>query len=315
MKKIGLPRALLYHKYSVFWHEYFSRLGCQLVVSPPTNKEIMARGINIAVDESCLSVKIFLGHVDYLKDKVDYIFIPRIVSLRHGEFLCTKFMALVDIVRNSFDKINILTYTIDAGKFKGESIGLFLMAKQLNSNPFTRALAYIQAKKKYKQHHQKLVNDQVNKFKDRDNSNPLVLIVSHPYTTHDAFLGVPIVKFLESQGVDLVYSNIVDEDQARQLATNLSRDLYWTYHKYFLGAIELYRPHLDGIIFLMTFPCGPDSLVINLCQNKIKDIPIVVITLDELQSEAGLKTRLESFVDILKIKASKLKYEANTQKN
>jgi len=58
---------------------------------------------------------------------------------------------------------------------------------------------------------------------------------------------------------------------------------------------------VDGIIFLVTFPCGPDALTTNLCQNKLKKL-MIVITIDELWGEAGLKTRLESFVDILKLR-------------
>ena len=89
------------------------------------------------------------------------------------------------------------------------------------------------------------------------------------------------------------------------LSERISRDLYWTYNKELLGAIEFYRKKIDGIVFLMVFPCGPDALVVNLCQNKINDLPISVITLDELEGDAGLKTRLESFADILKIKKAK----------
>ena len=66
----------------------------------------------------------------------------------------------------------------------------------------------------------------------------------------------------------------------------------------------MYKDKVDGIIFLVTFPCGPDALVVNLCQNKIKR-PMITIILDELQGEAGLKTRLESFVDIIKYKKEK----------
>ena len=119
------------------------------------------------------------------------------------------------------------------------------------------------------------------------------------------FFGEHISKILEEQGVELLYSDIANQKEARKLSKNLSEDLYWTYNKEIIGAIEIYRPYIDGIIYLMVFPCGPDALVINLCQNKIKDIPSAVITLDELQGEAGLKTRLESFADILKIRKEK----------
>jgi len=62
---------------------------------------------------------------------------------------------------------------------------------------------------------------------------------------------------------------------------------------------------VDGIIFLVTFPCGPGSLANEVCQRRVKNVPVMSIILDELQGEVGLRTRLESFVDIIKMKNKK----------
>jgi predicted nucleotide-binding protein (sugar kinase/HSP70/actin superfamily) len=302
--KIGIPRALLYHKYHFFWEEFLRSLGQEIVVSPETNREIIGHGVNLAVDESCLSVKIYLGHVDYLKDKVDFVFIPRVVSLYKKENLCVKFMALNDIVRNTFDGLKILDYTTHVPTFRYDSLGLFLVGWQLTHNPFLILRAIKRAKKVQRDQQQKALVEQENRLKNRSDALR-ILIVAHPYTTYDAFLGTPIVNFLKKQEVELVFADVIKEEEARGLSKKISTDLYWTFNKELVGALEKYRKEVDGIIFIMTFPCGPDSLVINLCQNKINDLPIVVITLDELQGEAGLKTRLESFVDILKIRKGK----------
>ena len=55
-------------------------------MSPKTNRDILNTG-QACVDEACLPVKVFHGHVDYLKDKVDYIFIPKFISLYRGILL------------------------------------------------------------------------------------------------------------------------------------------------------------------------------------------------------------------------------------
>jgi predicted nucleotide-binding protein (sugar kinase/HSP70/actin superfamily) len=303
--KIGLPRALHFYKYHISWEEFFERAGFELVVSPLTNQEILKKGVNLAVDESCLSLKIYLGHIDWLKDKVDYIFIPRIVSLHKKEEACTKFMSLNDIVRNTFPGLKIIEYTIDANKFRFEFFKILRTIFSLKHNPIRILQAYYYAKKKQSDYEKARIEEQTSKIKNKDPNKPMILVVSHPYTTYDSLLGKPITKFLESQGVDILYADIVDIKEALEQSKKISKDLYWTYNKELLGAIEIYKQYVDGIIFLMVFPCGPDALVINLCQNKIKDIPLSVITLDELSGEAGLKTRLESFVDILKIKKKK----------
>ena len=53
-------------------------------------------------------------------------------------------------------------------------------------------------------------------------------------------------------------------------------------------------------------PCGPDSMVNEMIIRKFKGIPILNIVLDDQDGTAGLETRLESFIDILKFKGGEL---------
>ena len=50
-----------------------------------------------------MPVKVFHGHVDYLKDKVDYIFIPKFISIYKKEYCCPKHLGLPDMVRHSIE--------------------------------------------------------------------------------------------------------------------------------------------------------------------------------------------------------------------
>ena len=64
--------------------------------------------------------------------------------------------------------------------------------------------------------------------------------------------------------------------------------------------VVYYKNAIDGVIFLSSFPCGPDSLVNELAIRKLDGVPSINIILDESTATSGLYTRLESFVDILK---------------
>jgi len=298
--KIGIPRGLLYHKYNVFWKSFFEGLGCDILVSPETNKEILENGTNLAIDESCLSIKIFLGHIAYLKGKADYIFVPHFVSVHKGERLCVKFWGIYDIAKNTFDDIKLVECTVDVDNFKPFFLGYFKMGWKFSKNPFKIIKSYFAAKKIEKENIENLERAQWETINSKKPETPSILVLSHPYTTYDGLLGKPITKFLKEQGVNVIYSDIADKE-SRHLAKNISTDVYWSYNKDLLGSLEYYKKYIDGVVFLMTFPCGPDSLVINLCQHKL-NIPMTVLVLDELQGEAGIKTRLESFVDILKLR-------------
>ena len=78
--------------------------------------KILEDGINFSIDECCLSSKIYIGHVYYLIGKVDYILVPRFCSFGSRELVCTKFNAMYDIIRNTFDNVKLIHYNIDVLK-------------------------------------------------------------------------------------------------------------------------------------------------------------------------------------------------------
>ena len=114
MKKIriGIPRALLYYRHHILWKNFFEKLNCKIILSPTTNKDIVNIGISNSVDESCLSAKIYLGHILYLQDKCDYILIPRISDYGKGEKVCVRFNGLYDNIKNMDLPCQLLNYNI-----------------------------------------------------------------------------------------------------------------------------------------------------------------------------------------------------------
>ncbi|MCR4395980.1 MAG: acyl-CoA dehydratase activase, partial [Candidatus Saccharicenans sp.] len=65
---VGLPAASVYQEFLPFWVTFFSRLGYRVKISPPTNLEIMESGIKLQPAETCLPVKIAIGHLKSLQD-------------------------------------------------------------------------------------------------------------------------------------------------------------------------------------------------------------------------------------------------------
>ena len=301
MKKditVGIPRAFLYFKYKYLWKTFFEELKCKILISPETNKEILKNGVNNSIDESCLSAKIYMGHVNYLIGKADYILIPRVVSFGKNEIVCTKFNAMYDIVNNTFRNINLLDYNIDIKEKQGEFKGFMKMGKVLGKDPISVAKAYMKAKKVQNYHEKQNYERQEQLIKTTNKLK--ILVVSHPYNIYDKLIGYPVIKHLESFDVAPIYADVANREEAIKKSKQISDTLYWTYNKELIGAIEHYIDNIDGIILISTFPCGPDSLVNELCIRKIKGMPITNIILDELQGEAGLYTRLESFTDIIR---------------
>lgn len=294
--KIGIPKAFLYYKYQVLWRRFFEDMGHEIIVSPNTNKAILDDGVNYSVDESCISSKVFLGHVKWLMDKCDYILIPRIASYENGDITCTKFFALYDIVKSTFPDARILDYNVDYKNKKTERQAYYNMGRALGADSSVIKSAYNNARAALERFEKDLEQKQ-EKLLESDKLK--ALIVAHPYNIYDALIGGPVVSALEELGVDILYADIPESESMREYSKKLSHSLYWRYNQEITGSIEYYKDRIDGIIFLTAFPCGPDSLVVELIMRKLKGIPMTNLVVDANFGEAGLQTRIESFIDII----------------
>jgi predicted nucleotide-binding protein (sugar kinase/HSP70/actin superfamily) len=143
--RIGLPRALLYHKYHTLWTTFLEECGFTTVVSPPTNRRILERGVTLAVDESCLPMKILLGHIEALGGRCDAVFVPRQAAFERGEHLCVKFMGAYDIVRNTIPELRLITYDVNADHGIDERRSMIAMARSLGVPSSVARRAYARA--------------------------------------------------------------------------------------------------------------------------------------------------------------------------
>lgn len=304
MKRItvGLPKAYLYYRYHVLWETFFTTLGCNVINSGETTKEIIDTGKKLSIDESCLSSKIYLGHVAKLQNKCDYILIPRIQNYGKNEQVCVKFNATYDIVKNLFPNLKILDYNIERTKNPIAFLSYLRLGFSITKNPIKILFAYLKSRKKNNKYFRQKEQEQSKKL---NKETTKILLVSHPYNIYDNYIGKPIIQKIESMGLEIIYANLLNVKLARMYSKRLSPTLYWHYSKELIGAIEYYQYAVSGIIFLTTFPCGPDSLVNELMIRKVTTLPITNILIDEQSASTGIDTRLESFIDIVQSERSK----------
>ena len=293
--KIGIPKALLFYQYGDLWTSFFEELGCDIIISCNTTREIIEIGNRFSVDEACLAMKIYMGHVYYLLDKCDYILVPRIICLKKNEKLCTNFSALYDLVRNTFDK-KIIHYNIDIKKKEDEFYAFVTMGLELGFKYRDIVKSYRKAKEKQiaiqlrKISKQKAIVASTKKLK--------ILLAGHAYNLRDEFIGKPISKMLEDNDVEVIYSDCYDKKYLEKEVKMISPHNYWTYNKEIIASVSHYLDSVDGVILLTVFPCGPDSLSNEMVLRTV-NIPIIPVIIDEESGNAGIITRIESFLDIL----------------
>lgn len=303
--KIGIPRALLYYRYHILWDVFFRELGIETVTSPPTNKAILDAGSRYSIDENCLSSKLFFGHISALEGKCDAVFVPRIANFGRDGVLCSRFEALYDMSTNTFREHNLkfLTCNVDIRQGRRELRAYTELAGELGKSEREAKAAYKKARAAWDADRAKQIKREEKKLSD---PRIRILVVGHGYNLYDKYIGLPILQNIKRLDAVPICADRVDWESARVDSAAVCERVPWIMSRELLGAIAKFHDEIDGIILLTAFPCGPDSMVNEMIIRRIKDRPILNLLLDSQDGSAGIETRLESFIDIIRFRKEML---------
>ena len=318
---IGIPRGMSFYGNYPFWHGFFTALGFKIVLSDPTTKETMSAGSALVVTETCLPIKIYLGHILNLINKkgVKNIFVPSLQSIAPKIYNCSKIRGLPDLVRNVVKgDFNIVEATLDKSakkqglyEFLSEAVSPFGItdmnkikeASKQGWKVYNNFLMMMRSGLSYKK---ALTNALQGKIliEATSKTRPIsVALISHGYNIYDERACMKIFDKLESMDVNVHTSLQLTDEQMDEGITSLGQKRYWANEYEMTGAAGHYLKDnkIDGIITLNAFGCGPDSLMIERIMRKAKELnkPMLSLTIDEHTGEAGFITRLEAFIDML----------------
>lgn len=283
----------------VLWKEFFEKLGFRCLVSPKSDREMLEAGTARAVDETCLPFKMYLGHVIWLSGKCDAVFVPRTGGYKSKEKMCTRYEALPDLVRNIFreDHIRVLTVSYDWYMKTTEENVFLELGVSLGRTRKEAKKAYSHAKKYQDNWLKSKVKGQNQTL---ESGKTKVLLAGHPYVLHDAYMGGELAHILQKMNAEVIYTDYADRGSALKKSYDFSQVMPWIINREITGAAFLLKKKVDGIILVSAYPCGPDALVNDMLVRKLKNIPVLSLTLDAQSGTAGVETRLESFIDIIR---------------
>ncbi len=319
--RVGIPRALTFYRHFPFWRAFLEGCGCEVTASPPTDLRTLRRGTETCVDDICVAVKALFGHVRSLIGEVDMLMVPRLVSVeksRHDTFTCPKLIAAPDMVRNTFDDLpELLDYTVDLRKAP-LWWGCAAVGRRLQASPCRILQAYRRAGEEQARFDRLLRSglfpeDALARLDNGEGSRPpayltdgdvKVAVVAHHYLLGDQLLNNRIVHWLNRSGARVVGSSVLREEEIEAEAARFP-PLSWTYEKELLSASSLFlkRPDVDGVVYMTSFGCGPDSVIMEMVRREVRPAqpcPMLELVLDEHSAEAGVRTRAEAFVDSLR---------------
>lgn len=339
--KLGFPRALHYYDYYPFWAGFFQGLGIELVLSPPSNRAIMETGLKKAHTETCMPIKLLVGHIASLKD-MDGVFLPRMVSVQEKTYLCPKMLGLPESVLSAVPE-GMPVYSVTINQRLGAQKvyrALEGLAKELGKSRADVKKAYMTG-----QNWQKLFEEQRLAGKDFQavikalgqqskgpepvpvpgsgepsaagpsvveqpvikKDKPYIALLGHSYLVNEHFANHNLLKRLREKA----YVRLIEEigpEQAESQLSGLDKPLFWSHAQKIYGAGGVYadHPQVDGLIYLSCFGCGSDSMTQELVASRarVAHKPYMVLTIDEHTGEAGLITRIEAFLDMIERRIS-----------
>ena len=317
---IGIPRGMSFYNNYPFWYGFFTALGIKIVLSDHTTKQTMSDGSALVVTETCLPIKIYLGHILNLISKgVTNIFVPSLQSIAPKIYNCSKIRGLPDLVRNVIKAdVNIIEPTLDKSaknqglyKFLEESVKPFGITdihkiKEASKNGwkvYNNFLVMMRSGMSYKKSMNYALSGKIF-IENSQKSAPInVALISHGYNIYDERACMKIFDKLEKMDVKVFTSLMLTDEQMAEGIATLGQKRYWANEHEMIGTAGHYLKDnkIDGIISINAFGCGPDSLMVDRITRKAKEFnkPMLILTIDEQTGEAGFITRIEAFIDML----------------
>jgi predicted CoA-substrate-specific enzyme activase len=307
---VGVNKSFFVNSYFPLYREFFSALGCKVVLPSEATRE----GMDRRGAAFCYPAELAHGFFhELLGRKPDALFLPQVkgVAVRDCEqatSACPVSQAEPYYLQAAFKdnahyaglrkSRKVFSPVLDFSRGLQEPEEEFIyVARRLGFTRLKAQRAYqkaVSAQEEFFSETLKLGQDYLASL-ERDGSGFGIVILGRPYNAFvsEAHMGIP-QKFA-SRGISVIPVDFLPAGDP--LA---AKDMYWSAGKTMLRGAEFVgrHPRLFAC-FISNFSCGPDSFIIGFARDRMGGKPMLVLELDSHVADAGLETRIEAFIDIV----------------
>ncbi len=312
-KVIGINRSFYTNTYFPLYYNFFSKLGFKVIVSEHSAKE----GEESQLSSFCYPMQLAHGFFwDLLEKKPDYIFMPHLVQIEtdggcdscstqigyrkacvfnQGEPFTMK-ATFKDKIGNTEMLIPLLDFS--RGIDREKKVFTRLAANKLGCKESDAAVAFdeaLKAQRDFFAEMKKIGADLLAELEKNPDKIGVVLF-GRPYNafTEKANLGIP--RKFTSRGIEIFPYDILNFEEE-----TFEPFMHWGMGETILKAVQIVKrhPQLFGT-FITNFSCGPDSFMVELFREELEGKPSLTLELDSHSADAGVNTRIEAFLDVVK---------------
>jgi predicted nucleotide-binding protein (sugar kinase/HSP70/actin superfamily) len=296
------------YDYAPFWRALLEALGCEVVCSETTHRQLIQVGQEWTVAEPCFPVKVAHGHLaDLMKRGVDFILVPNILDAESptwtvASHLCPWNQTLPFVLRavphvaEWRDRLLVPTVSFRRGRAAVEA-ALNPLCRQLGASRRMAARAVEQAYAAQRDFTTALLAAGAGAFSTLEARAARGLVVlGRAYNIYDRAINLDVAgKLRDHYGMNVLPLDVLplDGEDVRELNDNM----YWHSGRRILAAAQFAgrHPELD-LIYLTNFKCGPDSYIKHFVGAAVGR-PFLTLQFDGHGNDAGMLTRVEAYLE------------------
>ncbi|MBN2040637.1 MAG: CoA activase [Spirochaetes bacterium] len=300
---VGIPAALHIVEDLPLWKKFFEILSIRTITSEKC-KDPVSTGKKIRGAEFCSPVTSLYGHVQYLSDKADYIFLPfyleekQQTDVRRQYCYYTQYApSLISSIsfNNECKILNPVIRSINGNfhlKVELYKMIKYITGKRLSffkiSSAYDNAVEYLLSCKE----------ELIKKFDSEfNNDNINIALLGRPYTVLSDSMNSGIPYIFAKLGIRTFFQDMIYDKKDGSMLNTLLNRLHWHFASEIIETTA-YIAKTDALypVLVTSFKCAPDSFVID-CFRDIMDShnkPYLILQLDEHASNVGYETRIEA---------------------
>ncbi len=310
--RIGIPFQLNFMEQLPFWHSFFSNLGFEVVISPPSTRQTYLDGQStIPSDTVCYPAKLMHGHIQYLIDEgVKTIFYPCSsynIDEHKGDnhFNCPIVAYYPEVLKNNIPELedNDITFISDYLSLADRSF----LPKRLYAvlgKPFKIPNKEIReaCKRGYEAYETYLkairAQGEVIIENARAKKWPIIVLAGRPYHL-DSEVNHGIDQLLLQCKCAIISEDTIAYKMRKEQRKVLNQ---WPYHARLYDAARYVLTQKDmNLIHLVSFGCGLDAVTSDEIRDILHDSEKIYtqLKIDEITNLGAVRIRIRSLLAAL----------------
>ncbi|MDO8721872.1 MAG: acyl-CoA dehydratase activase [Syntrophales bacterium] len=308
---IGINKSFFVNSFYPLYHHFFNRLGFRVQLPESMDQE----GVDYKGAAFCYPAEISHGYfLNLLKKKPDYLFLPHFKGMKvdgecgtnltcpftQGEpyYLATAFKDN-EVLKDLQKQGKVFKPVLDFSHGNGEAAGIFESTARILGVARKEARKAFTEAQRIQENVSEIMKQQcLNVLKDleKDSESYAIVMLGRSYNAFvsEANMGIP--QKIASRGVPVLPYAFLP-----LAGYEAPPEMYWASGRMILKAAQFIagRPQLFAC-YITNFSCGPDSFLVEYFRHTMGRKPFLILELDSHVADAGLETRIEAFLDIIK---------------